>query len=113
MDPERMAAELAGALRALLAIEQAKTYGKAWNDSWLHARAVLSRYESKGPDLATPLLIACRRLLYWATPDVLRSLPDDWRLAIGDLRRAVDGVERSMLEVATVGAGPPGSSRRR
>jgi hypothetical protein len=111
MDHERMAAELAGALRALLAVERAKTYGKPWNDSWIHARAVLARYEAKGPDLTTELLIACRRLLYWATPEETRALPAPWLAAIGDLRRTVDGVERSILEVVPVGSAGP--SRRR
>jgi len=109
MDHERMAAELAGALRSLMAIEQAKTYGKRWNGSWIHARAILSRYDASGPDVATELLIACRRLLYWATPAETRALPEAWQAAIGDLRQAVESVEDSILALVGVSEG----SRRR
>jgi hypothetical protein len=99
MASERMAAKLAGALSAVLGVEEAMTFGKAWHDSRLHAREVLARYQAGGPDAATELLRACRRLLYWASAD-----ESSLRAQLGELRRAVEVVETSMFAVATVGS---------
>jgi hypothetical protein len=104
MNSERMAAELAGALRAVLGVEEAMTFGTAWNDSRIHAREVLARYQANGPDAATELLRACRRLLYWASAEESRGLSAAWRAQLGELRRTVDAAEASIFAVVTVGA---------